>query len=68
MNPSTKATWEKLAKLRMIKKQVEVVFEDRTKLNGSFFHIEVGMRDCFVADAFVRLIHSVATGKEAGSP
>jgi hypothetical protein len=52
----------------MIKKQVEVVSEDRTKLKGSFFHIEVGMRDCFVADAFVRLIHSVATGKEAGSP
>jgi len=55
-------------KLRMVKKQVEVVFEDGTRLKGSFFRVEVGTRDCFVANAFVRLIHSVVPGKEAGAP
>jgi len=41
---------------------------DYLNRSGAFFHIEVGTRDCFVANAFVRLIHSVSPGKEAGSP
>jgi len=41
---------------------------DYLNSSGAFFHIEVGTRDCFVANAFVRLIHSVVPGKEAGAP
>lgn len=41
---------------------------DYLNCSGAFFHIEVETRDCFVANAFVRLIKSVAPGKETGSP
>jgi hypothetical protein len=41
---------------------------DYLNRSGSFFHMEVGSVDCFVATDFVRLIKSLAADKECGSP